>query len=65
MIKTLGTQICDEVAYIFKTYRSEGLRFTFKKFKWKLIAVLFVYYLVRDITLYIILPGLGYFLFSG
>jgi hypothetical protein len=33
-------------------------RLIYKKYGWKIIAVIFAYYLVRDVILYIILPYL-------
>lgn len=36
--------------------KNDGLRATIKRFGWKFFAIVFVYYLVRDVTLYIILP---------
>jgi hypothetical protein len=39
-----------------QTLKQEGFRGLFRKFGWKLILSIFVYYLVRDITLYVLLP---------
>ena len=39
-----------------EVWRAEGFRGTFKRYGWKLFAVVFVGYLLRDITLYIVLP---------
>lgn len=38
--------------------KTEGLRALFSRYGWKLVFVLFCYYLVRDISLYVILPFL-------
>ena len=36
----------------------EAIRIMFKKYGWKLGVAIFMYYLIRDVTLYIILPYL-------
>jgi hypothetical protein len=33
-------------------------RLIYKKYGWKILAIIFVYYLVRDVVVYIILPYL-------
>jgi len=38
----------------------EAIRIMFKKYGWKLGLAIFLYYLIRDVTLYIILPYLIY-----
>ena len=38
----------------------EAIRIMFKKYGWKLGLAIFMYYLIRDVTLYIILPYLIY-----
>jgi hypothetical protein len=38
--------------------KEEGVKALFKKYGWKLFAVVFTYYLVRDVTLYVLLPAL-------
>jgi len=38
--------------------RTDGIRAVFQKYGWKLFAGLFVYYLVRDMTLYVLVPFL-------
>ncbi|MBK9322320.1 MAG: hypothetical protein IPM97_05095 [Bdellovibrionaceae bacterium] len=42
------------------TFRESGLRGVFKKYGWKLFLAFFIYYLVRDVLLYILLPYLLY-----
>jgi len=37
-----------------------ALKIMFKKYGWKLGVAIFLYYLIRDVTLYIILPYLIY-----
>jgi len=39
-----------------KIWRAEGFRGLLKRYGWKFVAVFFVYYLIRDISLYIVLP---------
>ena len=36
----------------------EALKIMFKKYGWKVGLAIFMYYLIRDVTLYIILPYL-------
>ena len=36
----------------------EAIKIMFKKYGWKLGVAIFMYYLIRDVTLYIILPYL-------
>jgi hypothetical protein len=54
---------------MFKRYRTfasdvktelkkHGLRALFRKYGWKLVAVAFTTYLIRDIALYLVLPWL-------
>ena len=43
--------------YVFYL-KEHGLKKTVKKFGWKLFAVIFLYYLIRDSILYIIIPYL-------
>jgi hypothetical protein len=40
------------------TYREGGLKAVWKRFGWKLFAAFFLYYLIRDSFLYILLPYL-------
>lgn len=39
-------------------YREQGFKAVFKRYGWKLVIGIFCYYLIRDITLYLILPSL-------
>ena len=41
------------------TFRKKGFRGILRVYGWKLFAVFFVFYLVRDVTLYIVLPYLA------
>lgn len=36
--------------------RESGIKGLFRKYGWKFVAVVFTYYLVRDVTLYILIP---------
>lgn len=38
--------------------KTQGLRALFTKYGWKLVVGLFCYYLIRDISLYLVLPAL-------
>jgi MFS family permease len=38
------------------TFRQGGIKGTLQRYGWKLFAFFFLYYLVRDVTLYIVLP---------
>ncbi len=47
-----------QIQEMVSVIRSEGIRAAFKKFGWKLVCLVFMYYLVRDLTLYVFIPGL-------
>lgn len=36
--------------------KEEGVSALFSRYGWKLVAVVFCYYLIRDVSLYILLP---------
>jgi len=36
--------------------KNEGLRASFKRYGWRLVSAVFVYYLIRDLTLYVVIP---------
>lgn len=40
------------------TYKESGFRGLIQKYGWKLFITFFIYYLVRDLILYIALPAL-------
>lgn len=40
------------------TIRESGWRGAIRRYGWRLFAVVFCYYLVRDVTLYIVIPYL-------
>jgi hypothetical protein len=39
-------------------YRQEGLAGVIRKYGWKVFAVFFAYYLIRDFTIYLAIPWL-------
>ena len=43
----------------------KAIRIMFKKYGWKLGVAIFMYYLIRDVTLYIVIPYLIYRGFLG
>ncbi|WP_413559123.1 hypothetical protein [Bdellovibrio sp. HCB209] len=58
MIKP-GKELLKEVK---QTYKEGGFRGLRKKYGWKMFAAIISYYLVRDVTLYIVIP---YFVFRS
>lgn len=38
------------------TFKAGGVKGVFKHYGWKIVAGVFFYYLIRDITLYLIIP---------
>lgn len=39
-----------------EVFKNQGLKGVIKRYGWKFFAVFFMYYLIRDVTLYILLP---------
>jgi hypothetical protein len=39
-----------------QSLKTHGFKATIKKFGWKLFAVIFVLYLIRDVVIYILIP---------
>ena len=39
-----------------QTFRAGGLKAVIRRYGWKFFAAFFAYYLIRDVTLYILLP---------
>jgi hypothetical protein len=39
-------------------YREKGFKAVFRRYGWRLVVGIFCYYLIRDITLYLIIPAL-------
>jgi hypothetical protein len=42
------------------TFKESGFKGVTQKYGWKLILAVFFYYLIRDITIYILVPYLVY-----
>lgn len=38
------------------TFRKDGFKGVWRRYGWKIFAVFFVYYLIRDLFLYVFLP---------
>lgn len=47
------------------TFKQSGFKGVTQKYGWKLFLAVFIYYLVRDVTLYILIPYLVYQGFAG
>lgn len=41
-----------------QTVKESGFRGALKRYGWKLVAGVFCYYLIRDLTLYVLIPYL-------
>jgi hypothetical protein len=41
-----------------QTFKDGGVKAVIRRYGWKFFAVFFVYYLVRDLSLYVLLPYL-------
>lgn len=39
-------------------WKANGFRAVFRRYGWRMVALVFTYYLIRDVTLYIALPWL-------
>lgn len=48
--------ITAEVRSARQLMKKEGIKALFRKYGWKLVAVVFGYYLIRDLTIYVLLP---------
>lgn len=42
-----------------------GPRKAFQKYRWKLVGGIFMYYLIRDTFLYILVPAFGFYYLTG
>lgn len=40
------------------TFKEGGIRAVIKRYGWKIFAIFFFYYLIRDLTLYVLIPYL-------
>lgn len=47
---------CQEMRSLWK---AKGFKALIKKYGWKFFAIVFFYYLIRDLTLYIVIPYLA------
>ena len=36
--------------------KNKGIRISFKRYGWRLVSLVVAYYLVRDLTIYILIP---------
>lgn len=52
------TRVKSTVVECKATFKQSGLKGVIQKYGWKVFAVFFVYYLVRDLTLYVLIPYL-------
>ncbi len=54
--------IMGEFKSMRETLKQEGLRqgvkSLWKRYGWKMVVAVFAYYLIRDVTLYIVIPSL-------
>lgn len=39
-------------------FKAGGIKSVFKKFGWKIFAIFFIYYLIRDLIIYLLIPYL-------
>ena len=39
-----------------QTFKEGGFRAVFRRYGWKIFAVFFMYYLIRDLILYVLIP---------
>lgn len=57
-----STSKIQQLLHHFRNARSElkqtGVKGLFRRYGWKLFAAVFIYYLIRDITLYVLIPWL-------
>ena len=57
--------IGEQIKTIVLSIKNEGFKTAFKKYRWKFVAVIFVYYLIRDLLLYVAIPSLTYYVASN
>ena len=50
------SRIFSEVKSARLIMREKGVRALFSRYGWKLVAVIFCYYLIRDLSIYVLLP---------
>lgn len=50
------TQLKNTLIECKATFKQGGPKAVWRRYGWKIFAAFFVYYLVRDVTLYIVIP---------
>ena len=50
------SRIFSEAKAARQILKEEGVRALFSRYGWKLVAVIFCYYVIRDLSLYVLLP---------
>lgn len=53
LLDRITPKILLEVRNVF---RESGIKGVYKRYGWKIFAAFFIYYLIRDVSLYILLP---------
>lgn len=48
------------ITAVVGTIKSQGLKAAWKTYGWKLVALVFTYYLIRDTLLYLVIPFVIY-----
>ena len=56
LIKRRFEQLKELLLDLKATWKQSGFKGLYKKYGWKLFAAFFIYYLIRDVTLYILIP---------
>lgn len=56
LIKSLIGSIPTVLVEVRQTFKESGFKGVFKRYGWKIFAAFFVYYLIRDTILYILIP---------
>jgi hypothetical protein len=54
---SLWTKMKTSISDCRITFKESGMKGVIKKYGWKVFAIFFMYYLVRDVTLYILIPA--------
>ncbi len=57
-MKSIWIKINSSFTEARQIYREKGFKAVFRRFGWKLVVIIFCYYLIRDVTLYILIPYL-------
>lgn len=56
--RSYWTAIKNTVSECRKIFKEGGFKAVINRYGWKIFAVFFVYYLIRDLTLYVLIPYL-------